>query len=40
VTTPPSEVTRVDASAAGATCEAGRPDPIKMDARIAPPPMP
>jgi hypothetical protein len=40
VITPPREVTKVEARAAGATSEAGRPDPIKMVARIEPPPMP
>ena len=40
VSTPPSEVTKVEARAAGATSAAGRPVPIKMGARIAPPPIP
>ena len=40
VSTPPREVTKVEARAAGATSEAGRPDPIKTGAKIAPPPIP
>jgi hypothetical protein len=40
VTTPAAEVTNVDARAAGAACDGGRPVPIKMGARIEPPPMP
>jgi hypothetical protein len=40
VITPPREVTKVEARAAGATSAAGRPDPIKMGDRIEPPPMP
>jgi hypothetical protein len=40
VTTPAMEVTKVEASAAGATSAAGRPVPIRTGARIEPPPMP
>jgi hypothetical protein len=40
VITPATEVTNVDARAAGATSEAGLPDPIKIGARIEPPPIP
>ncbi len=40
VTTPATEVTNVDARAAGATSDAGRPVPISTGARIEPPPMP
>ena len=40
VSTPPSEVTKVEARAAGATSAAGRPDPIKMGDKTAPPPIP
>jgi hypothetical protein len=40
VITPPTEVTNVDARAAGATSTALRPDPIRMGARIDPPPIP
>jgi hypothetical protein len=40
VSTPPSEVTKVEASAAKTTSVARRPDPIKMGEKIAPPPIP
>src|SRR6516162_8476198 len=40
VITPPAEVTNVEASAAGATSDGLRPDPIRTGARNAPPPMP
>ena len=40
VTTPATEVTNVDARAAGATSRARRPVPISMGARIKPPPLP
>ena len=40
VITPAREVMKVEASAAGATSAAGRPDPIKMGDKIEPPPMP
>jgi hypothetical protein len=40
VTTPATEVTNVEASAAGATSVAGRPDPINSGDRIDPPPIP
>jgi hypothetical protein len=40
VITPATEVTNVEASAAGATSDAVRPDPIKTGARIEPPPIP
>jgi hypothetical protein len=40
VTTPASEVTNVEARVAGATSEAGRPDPMRTGDRIAPPPIP
>src|SRR5207244_1406709 len=38
--TRPGEVTKVEGSAAGATSAAGRPDPIKIGDKIAPPPIP
>jgi hypothetical protein len=40
VITPAIEVTNVEARAAGATSAGLRPDPIRMGARIEPPPMP
>ena len=40
VITPATEVTKVAARAAGATSAGLRPDPIKMGARIDPPPIP
>jgi len=40
VRTPATEVTNVDASAAGATSAGGRPEPISIGARITPPPIP
>ena len=40
VTTPATEVTNVEARAAGATSDGGRPVPISTGARIEPPPMP
>jgi hypothetical protein len=40
VITPPAEVTNVAASAAGATWAGLRPSPIRIGARIAPPPIP
>jgi hypothetical protein len=40
VTTPATDVTNVEASAAGATSEGRRPVPIWAGARIDPPPMP
>jgi hypothetical protein len=40
VITPATEVTNVDARAAGATSAARRPDPIRIGARIEPPPIP
>jgi hypothetical protein len=38
--TPATEVTNVEASAAGATSAGRRPEPIKIGARIEPPPIP
>src|ERR1039457_1773143 len=40
VTTPATDVTNVDASAAGATSFGGCPAPIRTGARIEPPPPP
>jgi hypothetical protein len=40
VITPASEVTKVEARAAGATSDGLRPDPIRTGARIDPPPIP
>ena len=40
VITPAAEVTNVEASAAGATSDGLRPEPIRTGARIAPPPIP
>jgi hypothetical protein len=39
VITPATEVTNVDARAAGATCDGRRPVPIRIEARIEPPPV-
>ena len=40
VITPATEVTNVEARAAGATSAGGRPEPIRIGARIEPPPIP
>ena len=40
VITPATDVTNVEARAAGATSAGRRPDPIRMGARIEPPPIP
>jgi len=40
VVTPATEVTNVEASAAGATTDARWPDPISTGDKIAPPPIP
>ena len=40
VITPATEVTNVEARAAGATSAGFRPDPIKIGAGIGPPPIP
>ena len=40
VITPPTEVTNVEASVAGATSDGSRPDPIRTGDRNAPPPSP
>jgi hypothetical protein len=40
VMTPATEITNVEARAAGATSAGRLPEPIRMGARIDPPPMP